>query len=80
MRMSERQRQLISRAAAAVDKTDTDFMLEASTTAAERVLADRRWFTLSEKPYKQFEKLLDAPVPYEADLRELLRERTVFDT
>jgi len=79
MRMSSQQRHLIGRAAAALDKTETDFMLEAATSAAERVLTDRRWFALSDDAWARFEELLDAPVPYENDLRDLLNRPTVFD-
>ncbi|MGH9184259.1 MAG: DUF1778 domain-containing protein [Acidimicrobiales bacterium] len=80
MRMSAHQRHLIGRAAAALDKTETDFMLEAATSAAERVLTDRRWFALGDEAWSRFEELLDAPVPYENDLRELLNHPTVFDS
>lgn len=78
MRMSARQRQLIASAAAALDKTETDFMLEVATTAAERVLTDRRRFDLDEKAWTLFEASLDAPVPHEGDLRALLTRATVF--
>src|SRR5436190_425521 len=61
MRMSSQQRYLIGRAAAALDKTETDFMLEVTTSAAERVLTDRRWFALDEEAWSQFDGLLDAP-------------------
>lgn len=79
MRMSSQQRHLIGRAAAVLDKTETDFMLEAATSAAERVLTDRRWFVLDERAWARFEELLDAPVPYENELRDLLEHPTVFD-
>lgn len=79
MRMSAQQRHLIGRAAAVLDKTETDFMLEAATSVAERVLTDRRWFALDDEAFSRFEELLDAPVPYENDLRELLKHPTVFD-
>lgn len=80
MRMSSQQRHLIARAAAALDKTETDFMLDVATSAAERVLTDRRWFALDDAALDRFEELLDAPVPYESDLRELLNRKTVFET
>src|SRR5690242_15131708 len=80
MRMSAHQRHLIGRAAAVLDKTETDFMLEVATSAAERVLTDRRWFALDEAAWSRFEDLLDAPVPYENDLCDLLNHPTVFDS
>ncbi|MBX3287316.1 MAG: DUF1778 domain-containing protein, partial [Actinobacteria bacterium] len=46
MRMSAQQRQTIATAAAALDKSETDFMLDVAIHEAERVLADRRWFVV----------------------------------
>jgi uncharacterized protein (DUF1778 family) len=43
------QRDLIDRAAEALGKNRSDFMLEASCREAENVLLDRRYFTLSEE-------------------------------
>ena len=69
MRMSAQQRRTIAAAAAALDRSETDFMLEASVHEAERVLADRRWFVVDADAWKSFNAMLDAPVPYEDDLR-----------
>ena len=79
MRMSVQQRQTIASAAAALDKSETDFMLDASVHEAERVLADRRWFVVDSEAWESFNAMLDAPVPYEDDLRRLLAATTVFE-
>jgi uncharacterized protein (DUF1778 family) len=79
MRMSAQQRQIIATAAAALDKSETDFMLDVTIQEAERVLADRRWFVVDAKAWSTFDRMLDEPVPYENDLRDLLRTPTVFD-
>ena len=79
MRMSAQQRRTIAAAAAALDRSETDFMLEASVHEAERVLADRRWFVVDADAWKSFNAMLDAPVPYEEDLRDLLATPTVFE-
>lgn len=79
MRMSTQQRQVIASAAAAVDKSETDFVLDATVQAAERVLADRRWFVIEPDAWNEFDRLLDEPIPYENDLRDLLRSPTVFE-
>lgn len=79
MRMSGQQRQTIATAAAALDKSETDFMLDVAIHEAERVLADRRWFVVDDEAWKAFDQLMDEPVPYENDLRDLLRMPTVFD-
>lgn len=79
LRTSTQQQQLIRSAAAAVDKSVTDFVLESATANAERVLADRRWFVLSSAEWHDFETLLDAPVARTPQLAALLSEPTVFD-
>jgi uncharacterized protein (DUF1778 family) len=79
LRTSSRQQQVIRRAAAAVDKSVTDFVLDSATVAAEQVLADRRWFSVDEDRWQQFQDLLDAPVTDSPKLRALLTEPTVFD-
>lgn len=79
LRTSSRQDDLIRRAASAVDKSVTDFVLESATAQAERVLTDRRWFTLDEASWAAFQELLDAPASDMPKLRALLREPTVFD-
>ncbi len=79
MRMSSQQRQTIASAAAALDKSETDFMLEAAVVEAERVLTDRRWFVVDDEAWESFNAMLDEPVPYEDDLRKLLTTPTVFE-
>lgn len=80
LRTSAQQQQLIRHAAAAVEKSVTDFVLESATANAERVLADRRWFVLSKEEWDDFEALLDAPVARTPKLAALLGEPTVFDS
>lgn len=79
IRTSAHQQQLIRSAAAALEKSVTDFVLDSATANAERVLADRRWFVLSEEQWADFEALLDAPVGPAPKLAALLNEPTVFD-
>jgi uncharacterized protein (DUF1778 family) len=66
------QRDLIDRAAEALGKNRSDFMLEASCQEAEHVLLDRRYFTLSEQQFAAFTALLDAPPQANERLRALL--------
>lgn len=80
LRTSAQQQQLIRSAAAAMDKSVTDFVLDSATSNAERVLAARRWFVLSDEAWKDFEALLDAPVARTPKLAALLSEPTVFDS
>lgn len=79
LRTSSHQDDLIRRAASALDKSVTDFVLESATARAERVLADRRWFALDDERWARFQDLLDEPAPPMPRLRALLAEPTVFD-
>lgn len=80
IRTSAHQQQIIRSAAAALDKSVTDFVLDSATTNAERVLADRRWFILAPDAWEEFEALLDAPVAETPKLAALLSEPTVFNS
>lgn len=72
LRASERQRGLIDRAAAALGKNRSDFMLEAACRAADAVLLDRRFFLLDEKGYRRFLEALDRRPADNRRLRRLL--------
>jgi len=80
LRATARQDTLIRRAALATDKSVTDFVLDSATMEAERVLADRRWFTLDESAWQEFQSLLDAPAAELPGLAELMNRPTVFDS
>ena len=80
LRTSSHQDDLIRRAASALDKSVTDFVLESATAQAERVLADRRWFALDDERWAEFQALLDAPAPAMPKLRALISESTIFDS
>jgi len=79
IRTSSRQQQLIRRAATALDKSVTDFVLDSAAAAAERVLADRRWFLLDDDEWERFQALMDAPVAAMPRLERTLSTPTVFD-
>jgi uncharacterized protein (DUF1778 family) len=57
----------------------TDFVLTSAVEQAERVLADRRWFTVSEEQFAEFERLLDAPVAPTPRFDGLFARPLVFD-
>lgn len=71
------QRALIDKAAAALKKSRSDFMLEAACREAENVLLDQRLFFLNEEEYEAFEAALKAPVP-EA-IKKLLASRAPWE-
>ena len=78
LRASARQEQLLRRAAAATDRTMTDFILDSAVERAERVLADRRWFMATDEQWEEFQRLLDAPLPSTARFEALAARRSPF--
>jgi len=78
LRASARQEQLLKQAAAATDRTMTDFVLESAVIEAERVLADRRWFLISDEQWDQFQHLLEQPARDLPKLRALLATPSPF--
>jgi len=74
LRTTTRQQSLLRQAAAATDRSITDFILESAVTQAERVLADRRWFILDDEKWQEFQRLLDTPV-YDAPKLTALFDR-----
>jgi uncharacterized protein (DUF1778 family) len=79
LRASRQQRSLIDRAAEAVGKSRSDFMLEAARREAESVLLDRRYFALDARAFNAFLERLDAPPKADSRLRRLLREKAPWD-
>ena len=73
-RVSATQRALLSRAAAASNKSLTDFVLESASTAAENTLLDRRLFFADAETFAKFEEALNAPAKVNTGLLDLLSE------
>jgi uncharacterized protein (DUF1778 family) len=69
---------LLKQAAAATDRTMTDFVLESAVVEAERVLADRRWFLISDEQWDEFQYLLEQPTRDLPRLRALLTTPSPF--
>ncbi len=79
LRVSSRQAQLLRRAAAAEDRSLTEFVLQSAAEQAERVLADRRWFIFSQAEWAAFEAALDQPLPDPESLRSLMLKDLKID-
>ena len=79
LRASQKQKTLIDRAAEAVGRSRSDFMLETACREAEAVLLDRRYFALSEDAFKKFKALLDKPPKENPGLRRLLRTKAPWE-
>jgi len=79
LRANRRQRALIDRAAEALGKNRSDFMLEASCREAGAILLDRRFFALDEKAYKRFTDALDRAPASNPKLRRLMAAKAPWE-
>ncbi len=79
LRASQRQKTLIDKAAAALGRNRSDFMLETACREAEAVLLDQRYFTLPAADFKRFTAMLDKAPASNEKLRRLLRARAPWD-
>lgn len=75
LRASRSQKALIDRAAEALGRNRSDFMLATACREAEMVLLDRRYFALSEAAFKRFMAMLDKPSARNPKLRRLLQTK-----
>jgi uncharacterized protein (DUF1778 family) len=79
LRVSRGQKSLIDRAATALGRNRSDFMLETACREAESVLLDRRYFALSEEELRRFTSLLDKRPASNARLARLLKTKAPWD-
>lgn len=79
IRTSAKQDSLIRTAADAQNKSVSEFVLDSATAAAEDVLADRRFFAITEESWRAFEAALDRPAVLKPTLAELLHENPTFE-
>jgi len=79
LRAEEPQRRLIDRAAEAVGKNRSEFILDAATREATTVLLDRRFFQLDARALKRFTAALDAPPSDNPRLRKLLAKKASWE-
>jgi len=76
---SQKQKGLIDRAAEALGKSRSDFMLETMCREAEAVLLDQRYFALSQDAFNRFTAMLDTPPTSNPRLRRLLQQRAPWE-
>ncbi len=79
LRADARRRALIDRAAEAVGKNRSEFMLDAATREATAVLLDQRYFQLDSSAFKRFVAALDAPQADQSKLRKLLARKAPWE-
>jgi len=79
LRANERKRDLIDRAAEAVGKNRSEFMLDAACREATSVLLDQRLFLVDEKAFIRFSAALDKRPSENPRLRRLLSSKAPWD-
>ncbi len=79
MRVKPAQHALLTKAAEAVSKDRTAFILDVACREAENVLLDQRLFQLSGENFAAFEAALTAPVQSNDALRALLAEPSPWE-
>jgi uncharacterized protein (DUF1778 family) len=79
MRLPEQIKELIDRAAAVVDKTRTEFVLESVRQRAVDVLLDQRVFHLDELASETFAQALENPPPPVEALRALMKSKAPWE-
>ena len=79
LRASSGQKTLIDRAASALGRNRSEFMLETACREAESILLDRRYFAIPEEEFRQFTVMLDTPPAANPRLARLLKTRAPWD-
>jgi uncharacterized protein (DUF1778 family) len=79
LRVSRSQKTLIDRAAQALGRNRSDFMLESACREAEAVLLDRRYFALPQEDFNRFTAMLDKPPASNPRLARLLKTKAPWD-
>ena len=79
LRARSDQRDLIDRAASALGRNRSDFMLEAACEKAQAIVLDRNFFVLTEEAFTRFNVLLDAPIEVNPALDRLLARRPLWE-
>ena len=79
VRVSSTAKSTLQMAATQVNKTVSQFLLDAAMTAAAETLEDRRSFVLDRKRWDAFLKILDRPPRIKRRLARLLAERSVLE-
>jgi uncharacterized protein (DUF1778 family) len=72
LRVTPEDQELIDRAVMASGLTRTDFVLQAARAAAQDVLVDQAWLTVSPDQFEEFRFLLDAPPKANERLRRTM--------
>lgn len=79
VRVSPAAKETLQMAATQVNKTVSQFLLDAGLTAAAETLEDRRSFVLDKQRWNAFVRILDRPPRVKPRLARLLGQRSVLE-
>jgi uncharacterized protein (DUF1778 family) len=79
LRLTPGAKQTLQRAAAAAQRSVTDFVLESALASAAETLADRQSFQLDPEQWEVFVAALDAPPEVHPRLARLLQEPSLLE-
>lgn len=79
LRIHPKAKEALQVAASLRHKSVSEFILESALDAADEVLADRRFFSLTTEQWEAFQTALDAPPQPLPRLERLMREPGYFD-
>lgn len=77
LRTTALQDERLRQAAEVTNSSVSEFVLQSAVERAEMVLADKRWFVLSEENFSRVEELLERPADY-TKLAELFAGESPF--
>jgi uncharacterized protein (DUF1778 family) len=79
LRLSKQAKEMLRSAAAAAQRSVSEFVLESALARAEETLADRRSFQLDSQQWSVFLKALDASPRELPRLKKLFQEKSIFE-
>ena len=79
LRLTADAKRTLQSAAAAAQRSVSEFVLESALARAAETLPDRQRFGLKAEAWTAFQNALDAPSVTKPRLANLLREKSVFD-
>jgi uncharacterized protein (DUF1778 family) len=80
LRLTPSAKATLQRAAAAAQRSVSEFVLESALERADEALIERRRFGLDETQWQAFLAALDAPIRRHPRMERLLQEPGVFET
>jgi uncharacterized protein (DUF1778 family) len=79
LRLTREAKRALQQAAAAAERSVSEFVLESALARAAETLPDRQRFGLSAEAWSAFQMALDAPPAKRPRLAKLLNEKSVFE-